>query len=221
MEYSVARTTDSRTWSAPWTDPLWRDVAAIRLTHFMGSRPKHFPVVQAKLLYDDVSVHVIFRVQDQFVVSRARCDQDSVCVDSCVEFFFSPDDEVDAGYFNLEMNCGGTILFHYMSEPRTGTKVISREHLSSIARVHSLPKLIECEMKEPIEWQVGYRLPTDMLSHYYPTVVRKPAPGVRWRANFFKCADESSHPHWLTWTQVDSPTPDFHRPNDFGTLNFV
>jgi len=43
---------------------------------------------------------------------------------------------------------------------------------------------------------------------------------VTWRANFYKCADSTSHPHWLTWSPVDHPTPHFHLPAFFGTLEF-
>ena len=57
-----------------------------------------------------------------------------------------------------------------------------------------------------------------ILSTYAP--VTAPGPGVAWRANFYKCADASSHPHWLTWAPVDWPQPDFHRKEFFGTLVF-
>ena len=48
-----------------------------------------------------------------------------------------------------------------------------------------------------------------------------PEPGVGWRANLYKCADDSSHPHWLTWAHVDNPTPDFHLREFFGILRFA
>ena len=37
-----------------------------------------------------------------------------------------------------------------------------------------------------------------------------PVPGDRWRANFYKCGDETSHPHWASWSPVGRL--DFHRP---------
>ncbi len=40
------------------------------------------------------------------------------------------------------------------------------------------------------------------------------------RANFYKCADLSAHPHFLSWNKVDVPTPNFHLPEFFGTLYF-
>jgi hypothetical protein len=53
----------------------------------------------------------------------------------------------------------------------------------------------------------------------YSTFV-KPAPGVKWRANLYKCADATSHPHWLTWSKVDYNRPNFHLPDYFGELEF-
>ena len=41
-----------------------------------------------------------------------------------------------------------------------------------------------------------------------------------WRANFYKCADRTSHPHCLTWAPVDFPVPNFHLPRSFGVLEF-
>jgi hypothetical protein len=50
--------------------------------------------------------------------------------------------------------------------------------------------------------------------------VEKPGPGVTWRANFYKCADKTSHPHWLTWAPVNYPKPKFHLPEYFGRIEF-
>lgn len=38
------------------------------------------------------------------------------------------------------------------------------------------------------------------------------------KANFYKCADKAAHPHFLSWNPIPVPSPDFHRPEHFGTL---
>ena len=38
------------------------------------------------------------------------------------------------------------------------------------------------------------------------------------RANFYKCGDKTAHPHYLSWSPIDTPKPDFHRPEFFGEL---
>ena len=39
-------------------------------------------------------------------------------------------------------------------------------------------------------------------------------------ANFYKCGDDTTKPHFLSWNPVKAPKPDFHRPEQFGVLNF-
>ena len=39
-------------------------------------------------------------------------------------------------------------------------------------------------------------------------------------ANFYKCGDDTTKPHYISWNPVKSINPDFHRPEHFGILNF-
>ena len=77
---------------------------------------------------------------------------------------------------------------------------------------------MEPEIAEPTTWCVEFRIPLSLLEGQ--TTVTKPGPGVSWRANFYKCGDKTSHPHWLTWAPVGFPKPHFHLPEFFGTLEF-
>jgi hypothetical protein len=201
-----------------WDLPPWRRIEPERLRHHMGERPGHFPKTGFKIAYDDDAIHVMFRVEDQFVRAVAAGHQEPVCADSCVEFFFTPGPDVDQGYFNLEMNCGGTMLFRFNAAPRQGTVEIPAGDCEAMTRTHSLPRLVDPEITEPVTWTVGYSIPLDLLRRYGP--VAAPRPQARWRVNFFKCADKTSHPHWLTWAPVDDPKPNFHLPRCFGVLEF-
>ncbi|WP_414481477.1 carbohydrate-binding family 9-like protein [Caldicoprobacter sp.] len=42
--------------------------------------------------------------------------------------------------------------------------------------------------------------------------------GKRIKANFYKCGDKTKYPHWGCWNRIDTPHPDFHRPEFFGDL---
>ena len=110
------------------------------------------------------------------------------------------------------------MLFHYQPAPSTNVISISDSDGDRVEIFHSEPKIVDPEKQQPTTWVVEYRLPVDILEKYRP--VTKPAPGVSWRANFYKCADKTSHPHWLTWSVIDFPEPDFHQPHFFGTLEF-
>ncbi|MBN1490799.1 MAG: carbohydrate-binding family 9-like protein, partial [Phycisphaerae bacterium] len=104
MTYEVQRLAAPMAMDANWDKPQWKAVEPIQLTYFMGDEPAHRPATQAKVLYDNEAIYVIFHVEDQYVRAVARQHQDMVCKDSCVEFFFTPGTDVSKGYFNLEMN---------------------------------------------------------------------------------------------------------------------
>ncbi|MFH1980992.1 MAG: carbohydrate-binding family 9-like protein [Pseudomonadota bacterium] len=201
-----------------WDNPPWKDIASEQILNHMGKRPDHFPKAAVKIAYDDMAIWVMFRVEDRYVRAVAKAHQDSVCRDSCVEFFFTPGADVSRGYFNFEMNCGGTMLFHFQPLPGKGRIEVPESELNKISSAHSLPRIVDPEITESVTWTVEYRIPTAMLEKYCP--VTPPAPNVLWRANFYKCADETSHPHWLTWSPVDLPDPNFHVPQSFGILKF-
>jgi len=196
----------------------WSQADGIELKNYMGSKPEHFPNVLAKLLYNDKNIFVCFRVEDRYVRAAAQKLQGPVCRDSCVEFFFTPGEDIADGYFNLEINCGGTILLKHQTTRSTNTIAVSDSDCKKIEVKTTLPKIVEPEIKEPTIWTLQYALPIEILERY--AKVSKPAEGVKWRANFYKCADDTSHPHWLTWAPIDRPMPDFHQPDFFGTIFF-
>lgn len=201
-----------------WNKPPWQAIPSERLRNYMGSKPAHFPRVQVKIAYDAMAVYVMFRVADRYVRATATQHQDSVCGDSCVEFFFTPGSDVSRGYFNIEMNCGGTMLFHFQSGPDKKKVVIPVSDCEKMSKTYALPRIVDPEIKEPVTWSVDYALPINLLQRY--CAVSPPKPGAVWRANFYKCADNTSHPHWLTWAPVDYPKPNFHLPQTFGVLAF-
>lgn len=218
MKYRVKTIKTLFSEAGTWDKAPWNTISPLVLNHHMGPLPDHFPRTEARLFFDGQAVCVMFRVEDRYVRALAGHDQDKVFEDSCVEFFFVPGTEVSKGYFNLEMNCGGLLLFHFQTARGKNRVIIPEEECQKIFRRSSLPPLVDPEIQEPLTWTVSYRLPLHLLAPY--TRVTPPGPGVQWRANFYKCGDKTSHPHWLTWSAADLPRPDFHRPEFFGTLEF-
>ncbi|MCG8306972.1 MAG: carbohydrate-binding family 9-like protein [Cytophagales bacterium] len=216
--YPVARLEHAPDINAVWNKLPWNRIKPIQIDQFMGDRPTHFPFTQAKLGYDDEAIYVIFRVEDQYVKAVHTDHQDPVYQDSCVEFFFTPESDIDAGYFNLEMNCGGTMLFHHQMKPGTDKVNINSDDIPMMTVAHSLPEVVDPEIEDKTTWMVEYRIPFSMLKKYHD--FSAPETGAIWRANFYKCADKTSHPHWLTWAPVDFPRPNFHLPKYFGILEF-
>lgn len=215
----MTRLTSPPTAGADWDKPPWQKIPSEPIRNYMGKMPDHFPNTEVKIAYEDMAIYVMFRVADKYVRAVAAKHQDSVCGDSCVEFFFTPGADVSRGYFNLEVNCGGTMLFHY--HPGSRKKRFDEIPVSDCDKIiitHSLPRLVDPEIQESVTWTVEYAIPVALLKRYYP--VSTPKPHALWRANFYKCADNTSHPHWLTWSPVDYPKPNFHLPQAFGVLEF-
>jgi len=217
-KYEVERVETAIDLSGDWDGAAWGGVEAVELTNYMGDRPEHWPKTEAKVLYDDENIYVIFRVEDEYVRAIAKGFHGRVFEDSCVEFFFSPGQNIENGYFNVETNCGGAMLFYFQKKPRVDSVEVAVEDCRRVEIYHSQPEIVEPEKQQPTVWFIEYRLPLDILEKYRK--VERPAPGVVWRANFYKCGDKTSRPHWLTWSNVDLPTPDFHQPTFFGTLEF-
>jgi hypothetical protein len=216
--YNVARLKQPMKIDAVWDKPEWINVQPVDITNYMGAIPGFKPVAQAKMMYDDNNLYVIFHVKDCCVRCLTKEINGPVWEDGAVEFFFAPDVAKPLLYFNLETNCGGTPLMHYNLVPRKESKELSKEDIIKVEIAHTLPQIIDPEMKDPVTWTLEYRIPIAMLEKY--SVVTHPKKGVEWKANFYKIAENSSNPHYITWSLVEIEKPDFHRPEFFGRLIF-
>ena len=57
----------------------------------MGDKPLFTPTVQAKMMYDNENLYVIFHVNDRYVRCLVTEINGPVYEEPAVEFFFSPD----------------------------------------------------------------------------------------------------------------------------------
>lgn len=219
-EYTVKYRAESITINADWNKPAWRQVEPLQISlpHW-PCQSEHLPLTEVKMQYDPENIYVIFRVQDRYVRAVATGINGQVWKDSCVEFFFSPYPGTGNSYLNLEVNCNGIPLMQHHEGPRAGTHFLDVEQCRKIEIASSIQCAVENEITEPLTWTLEYRLPFEILAAY-PEFV-KPAPGLCWKANFYKCADESSHPHWMAWSPIDRDQPDFHCPEYFSILSFA
>jgi hypothetical protein len=216
--YKVVKLKKPMKIDAVWEKKQWKNVSELEITNYMGNIPVFRPVTRAKMMYDKENIYVIFQVQDCYVRCLTNQINGPVWQDSAVEFFFAPDISSPEKYFNLETNCGGTPLLHYNLIPRRDSKRLDVEDIKQIEIVSSLPQLIDPEISNPLTWTIEYKIPLSMLEKYGS--VNRPAKGVEWRANFYKIAENSSNPHYITWSVVENDKPNFHMPKFFGRLVF-
>jgi len=216
--YKVERLKKKFKLDANWNKAQWKKIEPIHITNYMGKVSAFQPEVQSKMMYNDTHVFVIFQVKDRFVKSVVTKYNGNVSSDSCVEFFFSPDEKFPLKYFNLEVNAGGTPLMFYIEKPMTELKKLTDDELKQIQIAHSMPEKVDPEIVGPVTWTIEYSIPLSLLGKY--SNLTYPTKGVNWKANFYKTGSRTSNPNFITWAVVDFPKPNFHLPQFFGTIQF-
>jgi hypothetical protein len=195
----------------------WKYAACAGINSFRWTDSGHRPETRVRLLWSDTHLAVRFDVSDRYVRSVAERFQDPVCQDSCVELFVAPG-TADCGYFNVEINAGGTMLLGY-GDQRHDRQPVSEPDAAAIVVSHSLPQRTEPEITVPCQWSIEYHVPFSLFADY--AAAPAPGTGTVWKGNFYKCGDHTSHPHWGSWAPVETPAPDFHRPEFFAPLIFA
>ena len=160
----------------------------------------------------------IARTQDALVVDfrvsgldlRARNTEDNgrQWEDSCVEVFIQ--DPEDGNYYNFEINALGKVLACMGPDRhnRTPRPLEEMEDILRFSQVDGGP----LEQEGIHTWRVGVIIPFYLIG-----IDPENLPGSI-RANFYKCGDKTAHPHYLSWSPVETLRPDFHRPEFFGEL---
>ena len=171
---------------------------------------QYAPRVEFSACWSETGFYINYRVDEERTMALTANDNGPVYRDSCVEFFVSP--ESNDFYYNFEFNCIGSCLLAYGSS-RHERQPASPDILKGIARFSSL------ERKTFAETHTG---PWDLLVMIPPTAFFM-NPGFRFRkmtmkANFYKCGDGLSIPHYLSWKPITSDHPDFHRPEFFSAI---
>ena len=154
---------------------------------------------------------IMYRVRGLDLRAVAMEDNGRVWEDSCCEFFMS--DPEDGTYYNFEMNCIGTLLASKRKN-RQDFRYFGKDELGQVVRHSSLERKEYGLTDGPYNWQTAICIPFSLVG-----INPDNLPG-KIRANFYKCADKSAHPHFLSWNPVEIPEPDFHRPDYFGELLF-
>ena len=217
--YEVVKTSEPIKIDADWDKKQWENVKPVTITNYMGDVPAFKPKAQAKMVYDKDNLYVIFRVEDKYVKSITDRNNGPVYRDSAVEFFFSPDVEKPNLYFNIETNCGGKVLFHHNNPTdRSLNKRFTDEDIARLEIAHSMPAIVDPEITEEVIWTIEYKVPLAFLQEH--SAITMPAEGVEWRANFYKIAEITSNPHYITWSKINQTRPNFHVPENFGRIIF-
>lgn len=172
------------------------------------------PEVSFSVQYSDKEIYIKFYITEDYFKAEMTEPNQMVCEDSCVEFFVSP--EEDGIYYNLEFNGIGTCLLGSGSS-RADSTPANPAIISKIRRLTTVGNKPIKEKKGKIAWTITLAIPFEVFFLHKVNTLK----GKTFRANFYKCGDKLTLPHYLTWSPVATEKPDFHQPAHFGILRFI
>jgi len=168
------------------------------------------PDVTFKIAYSDRCIVLKFEVIERHLRINNFQTNGRVWEDSCVEFFVSFRRPF---YYNLEFNALGIGLIGYGTNDRS-----SRARLPGhmIEKVKSFSIIKSLADEKDVNWNLTLYIPIEVFK--YETI--QSLKGLNCFANFYKCGDLLPEPHYLSWSLISSPKPDFHLSEFFGNIEF-
>ena len=161
----------------------------------------------AQVCYDSQALYVRLVAKEKNIRAEETGRIGVPSKDSCLEFFFSPEED-DGRYFNFEFNPAMCMHIGFGTCRHDSARLLPKPS----ANIN--PEVIRTDEG----WELTYQIPYTFIRMFFPAFT--PAPGKKMRANFYKCGELTEVEHYFAWNPVDTPTPDFHRPEFFGELIF-
>lgn len=193
---------------------LWDEFNPLLISNFPWDENGYRPRTEVRIFYTESKFYLQFKAYEEEIRAECLNMNDPVCTDSCVEFFFNPDPKHDDRYMNFEINPIGTLLLGIGKDRYSRTQVtdISPDifHIKTSISRESVK-----DYNGPL-WSIEYSIPFTFIEQYYGK--QDFVPGKEIKANFYKCGDNTRYPHFGCWNMIENPTPDFHRPEFFGSL---
>jgi hypothetical protein len=170
--------------------------------------------VALSIAYSDHEIFLKYYITENYFKAEKTDTNQMVCEDSCVEFFVSPED--DGIYYNMEFNAIGTCLLG-VGTGRANSQRVRPGIISKIRRLTTAGTKPVREIEGESVWTITIAIPFEVFFHHQV----KDLKGKIFRANFYKCGDKLTVPHYVTWNPVGTEKPDYHQPEHFGLLKFV
>jgi len=171
------------------------------------------PEIKFKMAYCEDQIFLKYYVTEENIMARETRVNGEVYKDSCVEFFISTNGKKT--YYNFEFNCVG--ILHVGYGPGRANRVLTDPGILKLIKVRSsLGNQPFEEKMGGYQWEMMIIIPKERLTHDKDLVLK----GLKANANFYKCGDETSKPHYVTWNPIGTKDPDYHQSAYFGELIF-
>lgn len=167
------------------------------------------PIVAFDIARTDANLYIRFFVKGNSLKAIYETDGSPVYTDSCVEFFMKTIE--DHNYMNFEFNCIGTCDAS-RRQSRDIKRSLSPDEYASIRRYSSLEHRAFEEQKGVYTWELVISIPFQLMGldpNHLPEKIL---------GNFYKCGDDTEFPHFVSWSPIDLPQPNFHCPEFFGEI---
>lgn len=169
------------------------------------------PEVSVEVSNDPEWLSLTYHVKGEQLRAVTTTDQGPVWEDSCVEFFCQVLGEKH--YYNFECNCIGAMVGSRRLSRTEDVQPLPAEEMARIERRCTFAREAFEEKDGCFEWNVELRIPLNLIFRD-----KKPVFPQKLKVNFYKCADKTKRPHFLSWNPIDLPSPNFHCPEFFGEI---
>ncbi len=185
--------------------PHWEEIPTLQVD-IHNWRPKVDIAAEAQICYDSMGLYLHMRSWEKNVRAEVTDPLGAVCDDSCMEFFFQPN-EKDPRYFNFEMNPTG-VSYVGLCYDRDRSCRLAPDYREDIfqKKINRLPD----------GWEIFFTIPVSFIRVFFPDFELK--PGLSLYGNCFKCGDLTEQVHYLSWSPCRYPEEDFHQTRNFGHM---
>lgn len=175
----------------------WEEVEPMWINHALWGTT-YQPECFAKMAYiEKDAIYLNMFVTETNPKAIYTKPQDPVYKDSCMECFLNVNPKQDK-YLNIEVNALGTMLVGFGKDRHDRQKIV----------LENKPFIF----KNDRGWGFTLMLEeSDVLSLFGEIA-------DHWKANFYKCGDETDPMHFLSWQEVKEEKPNFHCSQWFGEL---
>ncbi|MCK5730224.1 MAG: hypothetical protein KAH68_04065 [Draconibacterium sp.] len=170
------------------------------------------PDLKFRIAHNKNEIWLKYYVTEKNILAKATLTNGDVYKDSTVEFFISIDNK---NYYNFEFNCIGTIHLAH-GAGRGKRNLINSDIAEKIEIKSSLGNQPFEEKSGNFIWEMMIRIPVECFVFDNITSLHE----LKATANFYKCGDETSEPHFVTWKPIGTKNPDYHQPEFFREVYF-
>lgn len=210
--YVIKHTTEKNFIDGNITENDWSAVERVTPFVFPWYKEGKKEQTMVKLLWDEQFLYVLFQCEDEHIAAHHFERNSAVSRDDCVEIFIAPNKKQPLWYANYELNCLGTWLVGMnKGKDRKNWEpegiLAGRSHKGTINKEDDID----------LFWLLEFAIPFKNFQEF--GVKTPPQDGDAWRLNLNRCGGDVNQ-QYSQWKASNTPQPNYHRPQDFGTVVF-